>query len=554
MERLRVGTGILELIWSLELVFWSFSMTQGYLALVLHAHLPFVRHPEHERFLEENWLYEAITESYLPLIQIMDGWLRDGMDTRLTLTLSPTVCSMLLDPLLQERYVRHLNGLIELSEREIHRTYWDKRFQPLAWMYHHRFQSLRQVYFAYGQNLVGAFRKFQERGKLEIITTAATHAVLPLLANHAPSLRAQIMVARDHYRSCFDRDPTGIWLPECAYTEGVEQFLQEAGIRWFIMDTHGVLHSRPRPRYGVYSPVFTPNGIAAFGRDLDSARQVWSKQEGYPGDPRYRDFYRDIGYDLDHDYVRPYLPMPNIRSFTGIKYHAITGPEGEKRTYDRSAALDTAAGHAQHFLNARVEQVQKLAGIMDRPSLLVSPYDAELFGHWWYEGPEFLDYVVRKTYYDQQIVRLTTPWDYLRNYPTHQVVRPSPSSWGEEGYWRVWLNDTNQWIYPHLDVAQQRMSELAESFPKAGGLILRALKQAGRELLLAQASDWPFILRTGTSPEYAQKRVKDHLLRFTRLYDALTKRRISESALKEMESSDNIFPDINYRYWASETG
>jgi 1,4-alpha-glucan branching enzyme len=525
-------------------------MTHGYFAMVLHAHLPFVRHPEHERFLEENWLYEAITETYLPLIQVMDGWLRDGMDTRLTLTLSPTLCAMLLDPLLQSRYLRHLELLIELSEREIHRTYWDKHYQPLAWMYHHRFQSLRQTYFSYAQNVVGAFRKFQEQGKLEIITTAATHALLPLFAHHQPSIRAQILVARDHYRECFGSDPQGIWLPECAYTEGVEDVIQEAGIRWFITDTHGVLHARPRPRYGIYSPIFTPNGIAAFGRDLDSARQVWSKEEGYPGDPRYRDFYRDIGYDLDQDYVRPYLPVPSMRSFTGIKYHAITGREGEKRIYDRSSAIQVAADHAQHFLDARVQQIQKLAGIMDRPPLLVAPYDAELFGHWWYEGPEFLDYFVRKTYYDQQIVRLTTPWEYLRSHPTQQVARPSPSSWGEEGYWKVWLNEANQWIYPHVDIAQMRMTELARQFPKAGSLTARALKQAARELLLAQSSDWPFILRTGTSPEYAIKRVKEHILRFTNIYRQLTESEISEEWLAQVEHMDNIFPDVNYHYWA----
>ena len=137
---------------------------QGYFALILHAHLPFVRHPEHEKFLEENWLYEAITECYLPLIQIMDGWLREGMDTRLTITLSPTLCSMLLDPLLQSRYENHLNGLIELSEREIHRTYWDKNFQPLAWVYHHRFNSLRDTYRSYGRNIVGADLRGQSVG------------------------------------------------------------------------------------------------------------------------------------------------------------------------------------------------------------------------------------------------------------------------------------------------------------------------------------------------------------------------------------------------------
>src|SRR6202046_309634 len=176
---------------------------QGYLSLILHAHLPFVRHPEHDKFLEENWLFEAITETYIPLVQIMDGWLRDGMDSRLTLTLSPTLCAMLLDPLLQERYLRHIGSLIDLAEKEIHRTHWDNAYRPLAWMYHHRFTETRNTYLAYGKNLVGAFRKFQEQGKLEIIPCAPTPALLPLLADHPPSIRAQILVARDHYRSCF---------------------------------------------------------------------------------------------------------------------------------------------------------------------------------------------------------------------------------------------------------------------------------------------------------------------------------------------------------------
>lgn len=521
----------------------------GYLAIVLHAHLPFVRHPEHERFLEESWLYEAVIETYLPLIQVMDGWLRDGMETRLTLTLSPTLCSMLMDPLLQERCGRRLESLVELAEREVHRTQWDKPFYPLATMYHQRLCGLRDVWYHYGRNVVGAFRKFQELGRLEIITTAATHAVLPLLASHPPSLRAQILVARDHYRRCFDRDPAGIWLPECAYASGVEEILKEAGIRWFLMDTHGLLHANPRPRYGVYAPVFTPNGVAAFGRDHESATQVWSRQSGYPADPRYRDFYRDIGFDLDLDYVKPYLPGTSERGFTGIKYFAITGAHS-KKVYERGPAMQAAADQAQHFLESRMTQLQRLGNIIERPALLVSPYDAELFGHWWYEGPEFLDYFVRKTVYDQKVVRLTTPQEYLANNPTHQIVSPSPSTWGEEGHLKVWLNDANQWILPHLDVAQARMTELVLRHANPDSLTQRALKQAGRELLLAQSSDWPFIMRTGTSPEYAARRVQEHLLRFLSLHEQLTTTRVQESQLAAMEAQDNLFPDINPGYWA----
>src|SRR6266540_144925 len=399
-------------------------MSQGYVALVLHAHLPFVRHPEHERFLEETWLFEAITESYLPLIQIMDGWLRDGMDTRFTLTLTPTLCSMLLDPLLQDRYVRHLNGLIELAEKETYRTQWEAAYRPLAEMYVRRFTAIRDTYFSYGRDLVAAFRKFQDLGKLEIITCAATHALLPLLANHPPSIRAQILVARDHYRSCFGRDPHGLWLPECAYVDGLEHALQAANIRWFITDTHGVLYATPRPRCGVFAPLFTPNGIAAFGRDLDSAKQVWSQHEGYLGDARYRDFYRDIGFDLDFDYVRPHLPSPEHRGFTGMKYFRITGGDGEKQVYDRPAAVHAADEHVGHFLGARTAQIQNLSGILDRPPLVLAPYDAELFGHWWYEGPEFLDYFVRKAYYDQKVFSLVTPEEYLKEFTSNQIAKP----------------------------------------------------------------------------------------------------------------------------------
>ncbi len=522
----------------------------GYLSIILHAHLPFVRHPEHERFLEESWLFEAITESYLPLLQAMNGWHRDGMEARITLTLSPTLCAMLRDPLLVDRYTRHLDTLIELADKETHRTYWDADLQELAWMYHKRFTAARETYLACDRDLVAAFRRLQDLGKLEIITTAATHGLLPLMANHPPAVRAQILVARDHYRECFGCDPRGIWLPECAYFDGVEMILQEANIRWFVVDSHGLLHAHPRPRYGVFAPIFTPNGIAVFGRDMETSRQVWSRTEGYPGDHRYRDFYRDIGFDLDFDYVKPHLPSPEHRGFTGIKYYRITGGQAEKQVYDHRVALETADGHADHFLKARMEQITQLAGILDRPPLVLAPYDAELFGHWWYEGPEFLDLFVRKAYYDQKVFELITPEQYLRRHPTNQVATPSPSSWGEEGYWRVWLNEKNEWIYPHQQIAQERMTELVKKFPKPDALTARALKQAGRELLLAQASDWPFILRTNTSPDYAKKRVKGHLWHFNSIYHQLKTKKLDAKWLADLESRDNIFPEINVSYWA----
>jgi 1,4-alpha-glucan branching enzyme len=416
--------------------------------------------------------------------------------------------------------------------------------------------ELLVLYEKHQRDLVAAFGRFQLTGMLEIITSAATHALLPLLADHPPSLCAQVLVGRDHYRSCFGQDPVGIWLPECAYAEPVERALRDAGLRWFIVDTHGLLQANPRPVYAVFAPVFTPSGLAAFGRDHASAKQVWSRNEGYPGDPRYRDFYRDIGFDLELDYLWPHLASPPHRGFTGVKYHRITGSE-HKAFYERASALQAVQAHAEHFFQARQQQLQQAAAAMDRPPLLVCPYDAELFGHWWYEGPEFLDAFVRRVCASPGVFELATPAEYLRKNPTHQVAAPAASSWGEEGYWRVWLNEENAWVYPHLRAAQERMSQLVN--PLAGQLPAlpasrralrhRALKQAGRELLLAQASDWPFILRTATSPGYARQRIKDHLLQFGRLHQQITQGTIDETTLTALEERDNLFPDLNYRYW-----
>jgi len=525
------------------------SAASGYLALVLHAHLPFVRHPEHPRFLEESWLHEAITETYLPLLELLEQWREDRLNVRLTLTLTPTLCSMLSDPLLQSRYEQRLSALIELAEREVFRTSWDSACAPLAEACRARLTRLRDRWHGCGRNLVAAFRALQDDHRLEIITSAATHAVLPLLADRPAALRGQILTARDHYRACFGRDPVGIWLPECAYTPGVEPVLQEANLRWFVVDAHGLEHAMPAPRYGTYAPVFTPGGLAVFARDLESASQVWSRHEGYPGDPRYRDFYRDIGFDLDFDYVQPYLPSPEHRGFTGIKYHRITGGTGEKGYYDPAAAEAAVAAHAAHFLEARGRQLARVAAAMDRAPIWTAPYDAELFGHWWHEGLAFLDAVVRGALTSRSPCAFVTPTDYLRQHTTLQVVRPSPSTWGEAGHLRVWLNEANAWIQPHVRVAEQRMTALARRFETPVDLFERALRQAARELLLAQARDWPFILHTGTSPEYSRRRVTDHLCRFHGLYDQLMAEAIDETGLIDLEAADNVFPNVEWKCW-----
>jgi 1,4-alpha-glucan branching enzyme len=456
---------------------------------------------------------------------------------------------MLQDPLLQQRYYQRLNELIDLAEKETQRTVRLKEFHELSLLYLQKLLAARVLYDLWKRDLVRAFRTLQERGRLEIITSAATHALLPLLA-HPPSLRAQILVARDHYCDSFGCEPRGIWLPECAYSPELEGVLREAGLRWFIVETHGILHAKPQPRGAIFAPILTPNGIAVFGRDPDSAQKVWSRERGYPADARYRDFYRDIGFDLNFEYVARYALAPNHRGYTGFKYFRSTNSSTQKQPYLREAALEATAEHAGHFIQVQKEQILKLNGTLGRPPILVCPYDAELFGHWWYEGPEFLNCLVRKICLEEKWISLITPEDYLGWHPSLQISTPAASSWGEGGYYDVWINEKNEWIYSRLAHAQKSMTSLVARSSRLGKLEERALKQAGRELLLAQASDWPFMIRAGTSPDFAKERINRLLHNFSRLEHEICSQNINEEWLGEIEAQDNLFPNLDYRYWA----
>ncbi|MFC1546302.1 glycoside hydrolase family 57 protein [bacterium] len=523
----------------------------GYLCLVLHAHLPFVRHPEYEDFLEEDWLYEAITETYIPLISVFDRLIDENIDFRMTMSLTPPLCSMLNDTLLRHRYSNYLSKHIELIEKELIRTKDVKKLYETAKMYEEKLKGAQYIFeHKYNRDIIKAFRKFQDLGKLEIITCGATHGFLPHMINEN-NVRAQIEVACNDYKHNFGRSPRGIWLPECAYIQGLDKILKEYGIKFFFIDTHGILFGTPESRFGVHAPVMCPSGVYAFARDDESSKQVWSSEAGYPGDPAYREFYRDAGYDLEYEYIKPYLHSDGVRRNIGLKYHKITGkvPLAEKQYYSVYKAKEVCARHAGNFVFNREKQVEHLYNTLGRKPIIISPYDAELFGHWWYEGPDFIEFLIRKVYYDQNTVSFITPSEYIAKYPEQELQVPANSSWGDKGYYEVWLNGSNDWIYRHLHKLGDLMVELANNNPAAQGMKKRALNQAAREVLLAQSSDWAFIMTTGTMIEYAEKRTKDHINRFFKLYDAVKNDNYNEELLTNIEYRDNIFPHIDYKVY-----
>jgi len=518
--------------------------------LILHAHLPFVRHPEYPRFLEEDWFFEALTETYLPLLEVFEGLARDEVPCHVTLSLSPTLLSMLVDPLLQERYLGYLDARIDALAGERKRTAGDSMFHPVVLFYSERYERLRRRFSEdYRGNVVGGFRRVMESGHIDIVTSGATHGYLPLLAPNEESLYAQIAMGVRTHERILGRRPRGIWLPECGYRPGFDRLLPEFGLDHFFLDSHGLINATPRPRYGVYRPVRTPAGPAAFARDPDSSRQVWSKTEGYPGDFFYREFYRDAGFDVHEPHIEC-LRHQGMPSFTGLKYYRITGSGDWKEPYRPEWAHERARVHAVQFLQARRDQIDKLATTFDQPPIVVAPYDAELLGHWWFEGPQWLDALLREAARGQSGIAPITPAEFLDRFPLLQTCTPAESSWGEGGFHEVWLNQSNDWIYPALHAASERMTGLVQRYPHSNRTLRATLNQAARELLLAQSSDWAFIMHAGTAVEYATGRLKEHLSRFDRCADMAESGQIDESLIETIRDQDNLFPDMDYRLFA----
>lgn len=520
----------------------------GYVSFVLHAHLPFVHHPESEDYLEEQWLFEAMSETYIPLLLNFKKLEDEHVDFRITMSMTPPLLSMLDSKLLQERYIKYLKTHIELCKKELERTKEDKRLNDLSKYYLDRYSNDLHIFKnVYNCNLINGFKHFQDIGVLEIITCGATHGFFPILFVNEKTVKAQIAVGVQTYEKYFGRKPRGIWLPECGYVPEADKYLREFGIEYIITETHGILYANPTPIYGTCAPIVSPDGVVAFGRDLESSRQVWSSINGYPGDYNYREYYRDIGYDAPYDYIKPYIASNGARVPTGIKYYRITGKDCPKDYYNPRWALDSVEKQAGHFFDCRNKQINDVAPFMDVPPIILCPYDAELYGHWWYEGPLWLYTLFKKIYYDNCNFALITPGEYIDKFPEMQESRPCRSSWGANGYNGVWLNQTNDYIHRHLHKAGDRMVELAHLFPNEKNELKKlALNQCARELLLAQSSDWLFIITNGTMVDYAKKRIKDHIGRFTKLYYSLINDNLEEKFLNDINLKDPIFPDINY--------
>jgi 1,4-alpha-glucan branching enzyme len=437
------------------------------------------------------------------------------------MSLTPPLGAMLRDEQLRRRFDGYLGRIQKLAEREADRLRDDERFRPVAQFYVEHLIEVRATWGHIQGDVVGALVSHADAGALDLIACAATHAYLPGLLPARRALRAQLRIGMRAFERQTGRRPAGIWLPECAYAPEFDADIAEAGFRYAVLDTHGITFARPRPPFDHLAPVASPAGVVFFARDPESSKQVWSRREGYPGDVYYRDFYRDVGFDLPADYLGEEVGPFGARMMTGLKYYRITGPTEDKVAYQPGVAFERASVHASDFLSNRLTQVKKAAQTLPVAPLVVAPYDAELFGHWWFEGPSFIESFFRQLHKTraggETALEATTLRAYLARHSVMVRATPGGSSWGAGGYGAVWIGPESSKLWRHLHHASRYVAWLIDKHRTASGPRGRALDQAIVELLLLQSSDWGFIMTNHTVAPYAWARVRAHVHRLRHL-------------------------------------
>lgn len=506
--------------------------------------------PEGIKFsTEEQWFFEALSDTYIPLLEVFDRLERDHVPFRLGVSFSPLLCYMLQDEYLLRQYLHYVDAQIEFGAREMERTEADPEVHALARIYYDRAVDKRILFTGrYEGKILNIFNHYQQKGRIEILTTAATHAFLPFYTGYPEAVQAQIEVALSSCRHFFGKIPHGFWLPELGWSPELDAYLKAYGFNYTIADTHAGILRNPETSLGSFYPVKTPSQTLVLFRDFRACRDIQDPETGYRSSPLYRDSHTDAGFELPADLVAPFLNARLGRVRTGYAYGTNGGRGRKKQVYDFTRALNLAREQAPAFLDARLFFLRKAKELGEKEPVSLCAYDADTFGRFWYEGPAFLEALFREGAVRRDLCFLT-PGEYFckQNRQAIPTVMPEFSSSGVNGYAESWLDASNDWMYPHVTRSLERMLELADRFPNDAGLKERALNQAAREILLVQCSDWPRMLYKQEYAGYARNQIEMALRNFTTIYEALGSNYISTEWLTNLERRHNFFPNINYR-------
>lgn len=485
---------------------------KGYLTFVLHTHIPYVR--KHGKWpFGEEWLFEAMAESYIPLLMELEKLKERGVRFELVISFTPVLMEQLADEYIKREFEKYMERKLKSMEEDLERFKDEKLREAINFMIGY-FKDVYSYWKSIDGNILGKFRELQDEGYVEVITSAATHGYLPLLGRDE-AIEAQLLNGIKVYEKYFGRKPRGIWLPECAYRpdglwkspstgevkwrKGIEHFLKKFGIEYFFVESHLIDKGPVSLRYGnilpaktkrsTLRPYFLKNGIAVFARNRETGIQVWSAKVGYPGDPWYREFHKRA-------------------EKSGGQYWRVTGTKdlGAKEPYEPEKAMERVNEHAKHFIGLVLSILESFESTEGEKGIVVAPYDTELFGHWWFEGAKWLSRVLELA--ERSGIKTVTISNFLDEFKgTRYGVELPEGSWGMFGTHHTWWNPEVEWTWPIIHKAEDRMVSLATKYYGKDKFGDRVLAQLARELLLLEASDWQFLMTTGQAKEYGKMRI-----------------------------------------------
>ncbi|MDR2601836.1 MAG: DUF1957 domain-containing protein [Spirochaetaceae bacterium] len=518
------------------------------ISVVLNCHLPFIRHADGLFYRDEIPFFQAVSNTYIPFLQMLKSLDAQCTPFRIGCVLSPTLCAMLRDETLISKYLNYTDKQIEFGKSELERTEnkCNTALYSLAMHYYNSIVEKRALFVdSYGKDIIGTFDYYRKKGRLEILGTTATYNFLPFYDKHPEIIRAQIENALIEYKRIFNLSPSGFWLPECGYVKNIDKYLQKYNFNYTIIEPHTALLANPPSATGSFLPLRSPRGLTFLVRDYPARKEVEEAERFGAG--FYCDCGEDICYKLDAGAVKTFLDKDGVRCPSGYRYLTYGGGGA---IYNLQAAKKFAEDHGRNFLKKKSEILDKAGSITGKSSLSLCVWDADALGRFWQEGFVFLESFIRSAH-ETHSATFATPSEYLcrQDFVDFQTISPEFSSAGKNGYGESFLNETNDWIYRHIFHATRRMTELAQRFNDDSGLKARALKQAARETLLFQSSDFvrPAKLSKSEKTLCDMDRIVEHLRNFTTLYESLGGERLSTKLLTFWENNNNIFPDVNYK-------
>ncbi|NLK47055.1 MAG: DUF1957 domain-containing protein [Treponema sp.] len=524
-------------------------MSKKSLVIAISAHQPYIWHKEDDFLPQNGMLYSAISETYLPLLNMFSNLEADGIPFKLMMCFSPSLCALLSDSAVQGAYIEWLDKVIELGEAEIIRYAPDDMRRALA--EEQLRQAKRDKYDfseTYQQDLLSKFSYYAKKGNIELMATAATNCYLPMYVDLPQAVQAQIEVGLMSHRHYFDTAPEGFWLPYMAYTPGLESIIRPYGFFYTILDAHGFLFGSPVPMKGIFSPARCFNSLAVFARDNAVAAGFEDNPELYYLKGEYRNQNRDIGFENPLEQLEGFLNKENARLSTGYKYWS----NETDVIYNTAKALASASADADTFLDMKARKLAQVSEQLDNTDVSsVCCFEASFFGQKWYEGIAWLESVFRKAA-ERDDIELTQCSELLENKFSLQKITPFNSAASGTGYAEDLIDHSNDWMIRYVRKAVERMIDLTARFPSDSGLKERSLNLAAKEVLLAQSGDWPEMVKKQDFDLYASNRFRENVGAFTTVYDSLGSNSISTEWLTNMEREHKIFPWINYRAFSAK--